>query len=55
MCLEAFSMDNRGAILDVILLRNPQWFEAAESRENSATNPSRVLLLMRSTDFDVHL
>merc|ERR1711912_216848 len=52
--LEALAVDDRGAALVVLLLRDPHLLEGGQRREDGAADPDRVLALGRRDDLDLH-
>merc|ERR1719331_1970064 len=53
-CLEALPVDNGGAALVVLLLRDPHLLEGGEGSEDGATDPDGVLPLGKSSDLLLH-
>merc|ERR1712187_141668 len=51
---EALPVDNRGAGLVVLRLRDPHLLEGAQGRQDGAADPDRVLALGRRHDLDLH-
>lgn len=54
MRLEALPVDDGGARLVVLLLRDPHLLEGREGGENGTTDPDGVLALRRGDDLDLH-
>ena len=52
--LEALAVNDRGAALVVLLLRDPHLLEGGQGRQNGTTDPDRVLPLGGSNDLDLH-
>mmetsp|Transcript_59927 Transcript_59927/g.147314 ORF Transcript_59927/g.147314 Transcript_59927/m.147314 type:complete len:365 (+) Transcript_59927:412-1506(+) len=54
MCLEALPVDDRGARLIVLLLRDPHLLESRQRGEDGAPDPHGVLALGGGDDLDLH-
>merc|ERR1719489_2799 len=54
LCLKAFSVDDSGAGLVVLLLGDPHLLEGGEGSQDGASDPDGVFPLGRSDDLDLH-
>ena len=52
--LEAFTVDNSGSSLVVLLLGDPHFLEGRQGSQDRASDPDGVLPLGRSDDLDLH-
>merc|ERR1712023_479674 len=51
---EALPVDDRGARLIILLLRDPHLLERAQGRQDRTSNPDRIFPLWGRHNFDLH-
>lgn len=53
-CLEALAVNNGGARLVVLLLRDPHLLESRQRSQDGAADPNRVLAFWRGNNLNLH-